>query len=152
MATQRLGQKIGRRLHAGVVIELVGDLGSGKTTFTQGLAIGVGFTGEVVSPTFTLSRVYPLSGGRQLHHFDWYRLSGPDVVTTEFMEAAADPTAVVVVEWAGNAKVRLPAQRLRVTLQSAPQDATTRTIQIESLGGAAGDLVAGLARTEGSRE
>ena len=145
VATQCLGEKIGRLLKGGTMIELVGDLGSGKTTLTQGIAKGMGFSGDVPSPTFTVSRVYPVRDGMQLHHFDWYRLHGPDMATHEFAEAFNDPTAVTVVEWAGNGKARPPQARLRISLEPTAHRETERSITIESLGAPTNYLIKGLA-------
>ena len=145
MATQRLGEKIGRLLQGGTMIELVGDIGSGKTTLTQGIAKGMGFAGDVPSPTFTVSRVYPVRDGMRLHHFDWYRLEGQDMVTHEFAEATDDPSAVTVVEWAGNGQARLPEGRLRISLEPIADHEAKRSVTIESLGAPTTYLIAGLA-------
>lgn len=144
MATQLLGEKIGRLLQGGTMIELVGDIGSGKTTLTQGIAKGMGFSGDVPSPTFTVSRVYPVHDGMRLHHFDWYRLDGPDMATREFTEAINDPSAITVVEWAGNGRARLPESRIRIILEPVADRETERTIIIESLGALANYLITGL--------
>jgi len=72
-ATEQLAEAIGRRLTGGEVIELVSDLGGGKTTFVRGLARGLGSADVVSSPTFTVSKVYK-ADKLELHHFDFYRL------------------------------------------------------------------------------
>jgi tRNA threonylcarbamoyladenosine biosynthesis protein TsaE len=124
---------IGRLLKGKAVIELVGDIGSGKTTLTQGLVAGLESSEDVSSPTFTIGRVYPLRNGLELHHFDFYRLDGHDMVTTELAEAIQDPKSIVVVEWAGHGAAQLPLQRLRVTI--LPQESESdRMITVESLG------------------
>jgi len=133
-ATIRLGQTIGARLKGGDVIELKGDVGSGKTTLTQGIVQGLGFSGEVPSPTFTLSRSYPLGSGLSLHHFDFYRLAGHDVVTEELSEALEDPQAIAVIEWPGHGQAELPARRLRVTIEATAEE-HRRTITLQSLNG-----------------
>lgn len=114
------------------MIELVGDIGSGKTTLTQGLVAGLGFPGDVPSPTFTIGRAYPVRDGLQLHHFDFYRLNGHDLVSEELTEALQDPTAIVVVEWAGNSAIQLPQERLRLTI-TPKRGQHQRTIAVESL-------------------
>lgn len=98
------------------MIEVCSDVGGGKTTLIQGIAAGMGFAGEVPSPTFTLSRAYPVRDGLTLHHFDLYRLNGHDIVTDELDEVAGDPWAVVAVEWAEHGAATLPPDRLRITL------------------------------------
>ena len=69
-----LGQKIGKTLVPPVVVELLGDVGVGKTTFTRGLAKGLGVKEPVTSPSFTISKTYALPEGKNLIHYDFYRL------------------------------------------------------------------------------
>ncbi len=114
------------------MIELSGDIGSGKTTLTKGIVAGLGFTEEVPSPTFTVGRVYPAKEGRQIHHFDFYRLEGFDMATQELAEAIADPQAITIVEWAGQGHATLPADRLRITL-TPMKDSQSREIELNSL-------------------
>jgi len=102
------------------VIELVGDLGSGKTTFVRGLARGFGSPNRVASPTFTLSRVYE-SGDRAMHHFDFYRLHEPGHITDELADVLDDKQNVVVIEWADIVREVLPARRLRIMFEHAPE-------------------------------
>jgi len=116
-ATQSVGSRLSRLLRGGEVIELISDLGGGKTTFVQGLVAGLGYAGPVTSPTFTLSNVYQLEDGRQIHHYDLYRLSSGGVVADELSEDVGAPDIITVIEWAGAAKDELPADRLRVTLE-----------------------------------
>lgn len=116
-ATLALGERLGRRLKAGVTIELTGDLGAGKTVFIKGLAQGLGYGGEVSSPSFTISRVYQLPGGRQLHHFDFYRLAPGDIVDSELAEVMQDQNAIVAIEWAAHSGDTLPADRIEVAIK-----------------------------------
>lgn len=109
----RLGEAVGKRLKGGETIELIGDLGSGKTTFVRGLARGLGSRDQVASPSFTISRIY-MTPKLQLHHYDLYRLADPGVVSYELAESLANPSAVVAVEWAGSAKNILPRDRLSI--------------------------------------
>lgn len=130
--TDRLGKVIGRLLRRGTVIELAGDVGSGKTTLAKGIIAGMGFLENAPSPTFTVGRVYPVREGLQLHHFDFYRLHGADMATEELAEVLQDPEAVVVVEWADSGRVQLPVERLRMTAAlGAGED--ERTLVVESL-------------------
>ena len=71
--TEQIGHELGMRCKGGEVIELVSDLGGGKTTFVRGLAAGIGSTDAVASPSFTLSREYK-AADKTLYHFDFYRL------------------------------------------------------------------------------
>lgn len=114
-ATQELAATIGKRLKGGEVIELVSDLGGGKTAFVRGLAKGMGSHDQVASPTFTISREYH-ADNLTLYHFDFYRLNEPGIITAELAEFVDDPKAVVAVEWSDIAKHVLPEKRLTVRL------------------------------------
>jgi ATPase, YjeE family len=98
--TRRMAELIGKRCAGGEIILLYGDLGSGKTCFTQGLAVGLGVPAEtrVTSPTFTLHGEYP--GRLVLNHLDLYRLEDPAALEGLGLdEMFADKGAVTVVEW-----------------------------------------------------
>lgn len=106
----------------GETIELVSDLGGGKTVFVQGLAKGLGYTGEVNSPTFVISRDYQLPNGLSLHHFDLYRIHDGDVAAMELAEFIADPKAITAVEWGSNVSGVLPKERITVTLRPKSEE------------------------------
>lgn len=114
--TEKVGQLIGQKLEGGEVIELVSDLGGGKTTFTRGLARGFGSKDRVSSPSFTISKVYR-SGGKQMVHFDFYRLPEAGIVGQEIAELVNDPKTIVVVEWADVTRDVLPLNRLIVSIE-----------------------------------
>src|SRR5437588_9017641 len=105
--TQRLGVRLGELLQRGELILLNGQLGTGKTTFTQGLAQGMGITENINSPTFTLLKEYPgqLRPGSQpgigpaLYHFDLYRLDNPEEILDLGFEDYFYSNGVCVVEW-----------------------------------------------------
>jgi tRNA threonylcarbamoyladenosine biosynthesis protein TsaE len=94
---------------------LVSDLGGGKTAFVKGLAAGMGFTGTVHSPSFTLSNEYDI-GNKRLAHFDFYRLADAGILREEMAEAIADDQTVVAVEWADIVEDVLPAEKLTVRI------------------------------------
>ncbi|MDB6021467.1 MAG: ATPase YjeE, predicted to have essential role in cell wall biosynthesis [Pedosphaera sp.] len=97
-ATQALGETWGRAAASGLVIGLSGDLGAGKTQLAKGVARGLGFTGRVHSPTFTLVNQY--EGGRlPLFHVDLYRLETPDQIIAAGLEEYFHPAGVSVIEW-----------------------------------------------------
>lgn len=101
-ATQDFGRSFGRSLPAGSVLLLAGDLGSGKTTFVQGIAVGLGVTDAVVSPTFTLINEYP-EGRIPLYHLDLYRLSVPEVADLyleNYWLGLEFPLGIIAIEWA----------------------------------------------------
>ncbi len=118
-ATEALAERLGRALRGHEVIELISDLGGGKTTFTRGLVRALGSADNVASPTFAISKLYK-AGHTEVHHFDFYRLPEPGIVADELAEAAADPQAVVVVEWAESVRHVLPDQRLTITIKHRP--------------------------------
>jgi tRNA threonylcarbamoyladenosine biosynthesis protein TsaE len=119
-ATEQLAERLGRRLRGGEVIELVSDLGGGKTTFTRGLANGAGSQDRVASPTFTISKVYE-TPTFELHHFDFYRLQEAGIMADELAELTGDPHVVVVVEWADVVQEVLPIKRLTVSIAQTPE-------------------------------
>lgn len=120
-ATERLGAKLGQIVVAGTVLLLKGDLGSGKTTFVQGLGAALGIQDPVVSPTFALIHEYPESR-IPLYHFDLYRLQ-PDETAALNLEGYWEgdyPAGVVAIEWAERLKY-LPSEYLLIQLSvSAP--------------------------------
>jgi tRNA threonylcarbamoyladenosine biosynthesis protein TsaE len=113
--TEALAARLGQNLRGGEVIELVSDLGGGKTTFVRGLAKGFGSDDKVASPTFTVSKVYK-SGQKELHHFDFYRLPEAGIMSAELGELLEDPKAVVAVEWSDVVQHVLPVERLAVAI------------------------------------
>lgn len=127
--TLNLAVKIGARLRGGEVIELVSDLGGGKTVFVRGLAKGMGSKDQVASPTFTISREYK-AGKVELHHFDFYRLDSPGVIREELEESINDEQVVVAIEWSDVVKDVLPKDRLTIELTKTGDDA--RSIKLSA--------------------
>lgn len=109
-AMLEFGQKFAQTLSLPAVIELVGDVGAGKTTFTRGLAKGLGVTEAVTSPSFTISKRYAFPGG-ELVHYDFYRLDDPGIMRDELGETLSEPNSVVVVEWGGDVVDLLPEHK-----------------------------------------
>jgi len=118
--TELLAERAGRALRGGEVVELVADLGGGKTTFSRGLVRGMGSTDTVSSPTFTISKVYQAKG-KQIHHFDFYRLHEAGIIADELAEFVGDPHTVVLVEWADVVQHVLPDARLTVAITQTPE-------------------------------
>ena len=110
------------------VIELVGDVGAGKTTFTKGLARGLEITEEITSPTFTISKVYENSRGQKLVHYDFYRLENPGIMVEDLFENLQDPQTVTVIEWADTVSEILPANHL--CLEILINDDGSRTLNL----------------------
>jgi tRNA threonylcarbamoyladenosine biosynthesis protein TsaE len=131
---------VGSVVRAGDLVVLSGELGAGKTTFTQGLGAGLDVRGGVTSPTFVIARVHPsLSGGPALVHVDAYRLGGIDELDDLDLDASLDE-AVTVVEWGtgiaeGLAESRLEVRISRGTLAPDDPDALDpRTVTLVPLG------------------
>ena len=102
------------------MLELVSDLGGGKTTFVRGLARGAGSSDKVASPTFTISKEYA-APKFQIHHFDFYRLAEPGIVADELAEVVGDKEVVTVIEWADVVQHVLPKERLTILIKQTPE-------------------------------
>ncbi len=102
------------------MVELISDLGGGKTTFVRGLARGAGSTDKVASPTFTISKVYEAKNF-QMHHFDFYRLAEAGIVADELAELIGDPQMVAIVEWGDIVQDVLPKDRLTLKISQTPE-------------------------------
>lgn len=123
-----LGAHIGALCAGGEVIELIGDIGAGKTTLTKGLAMGMGIDEDIQSPTFTISRVYTSESGLVLAHYDFYRLQDPGIMSAELYESVNDPKTVTVIEWGGVVAGVLPSDTLRLRINSLLDDVRSVTM------------------------
>jgi tRNA threonylcarbamoyladenosine biosynthesis protein TsaE len=137
-----LGERLATILQAGDLVILSGDLGAGKTTFTQGIGAGLGVRGAVTSPTFVISRVHPsVSGGPALVHVDAYRLGGIEELDDLDLDTSLEE-AVTVVEWGegvaeGLAEDHLDVRISRAVGDDAPagdDDADPRTLLFRPVG------------------
>ncbi len=126
--TQRLGMRLGELLEGGELLLLEGQLGTGKTTFTQGLALGLDITDTINSPTFTILKEYPgqlrparggdiARVGPDLYHFDLYRLDDPAEIFDLGFEDYFYGKGVCIVEWADRADLYWPEDHLRIRLK-----------------------------------
>lgn len=127
--TQAIGRELGRRLKPGTVLAYRGDLGMGKTAFTRGLADGLGCSGRVASPTFTIVNEY--EGPIPLFHFDLYRLPDADALFDIGWEDYLDRGGVCAVEWSERVTEALPADTVWVTLARCPEQDGWRAITVE---------------------
>jgi tRNA threonylcarbamoyladenosine biosynthesis protein TsaE len=123
-----LGLKFGAQLKGGEVVELIGDVGSGKTTFTQGIALALGVNGPVNSPSFTIMKSYPAKDGLTLNHYDFYRLDGPGIMQAEIAESLGDSSNITVIEWAKGVAGVLPDERKQVVIKFLPNSAEGREV------------------------
>ncbi len=115
--TEQIAERLGTKLRGGEVLELISDVGGGKTTFVRGLARGMGSSEKVASPSFTIGRQYK-AGKLTLYHFDFYRLHEPGIMADELAEILGDEQAVIVVEWANIVENILPNDRLSIAIKT----------------------------------
>ena len=129
--TQNFANEFASNLKGGEVITLNGDLGAGKTTFTQFLAKALGITQPVTSPTFTLMNQY-LEGRIKLYHFDMYRIEDIDeILETGLTEFFGNKDAVCMIEWAENIKPLLPAKLTKINIKKLGE--TERLFEVENI-------------------
>ncbi|MGI5990136.1 MAG: tRNA (adenosine(37)-N6)-threonylcarbamoyltransferase complex ATPase subunit type 1 TsaE [Lachnospiraceae bacterium] len=114
--TARVGENFGRKAKAGEIYCLDGDLGVGKTVFTQGFAKGLGITEPVNSPTFTILQIYE-TGRLPLYHFDVYRLGDPSELEGIGYEEYFYADGVCLVEWGSQVEELLPPETRYVKIE-----------------------------------
>jgi tRNA threonylcarbamoyladenosine biosynthesis protein TsaE len=128
--TERIGELLGSLIKPPEVIELRSDLGGGKTTFTKGFARGLGSKDRVASPTFTLNKIYK-SDHLEIHHFDFYRLEEPGVLSEQLEESLQNPRVVTIVEWADIVKGVLPKERIAIEFKPVADNEDERVVTFE---------------------
>ena len=135
--TKELGKKLSADLKDGDVVALVGDLGSGKTTFAQGFAQGLGIKENIISPSFIIMRTYKIPPGHpelvggSLYHLDLYRLEEDveqELINIGFNEILNDKKAVVLIEWAEKAKDFLPKKTKWVNFEYLNENERRTTV------------------------
>ncbi len=132
--TFELGKKIGAEAAPGTVIALEGDLGVGKTVFTQGIAEGLGITEPISSPTFTILQTYE-EGRLPLYHFDVYRIGDVDEMDEIGYEEYVYGQGLSIIEWAGLIRDILPKSYRRVTIEKdLSKGLDYRLITVEEIG------------------
>lgn len=125
--TESLGAEFAKTLKGGTVVAFLGSMGMGKTCFIRGVARGMGYDGEVTSPTFSLVNEY-LGGRLNMYHFDMYRVSHwEDLYSTGFFDYL-EQDGVLLVEWSENIKEALPSDTLFINIERI--DDNTRKISI----------------------
>lgn len=133
------GVRLGAFLRGGEVIELVGDVGAGKTALTKGIAAGLGIDEDVQSPSFTISRVYESPVHLRLVHYDFYRLNDPGIMAEELIEALSEMQNITVVEWANIVQGVLPSDRLSIHI--IPTGEHDRRLEITSGGEHSSEMI-----------
>ena len=136
---KNLGGSIGILLHGGEVIELIGDVGSGKTTLVKGIATGLGVDEHVQSPSFTINRIYKCRNNLTLAHYDFYRLNDAGIMSSELKETMGDANTVTVIEWAGVVDGVLPTDRLSIRISTASEN--SRELSIVSGGARSHNII-----------
>ena len=111
--TQKLGGVLAEELSGGEIICLSGDLGAGKTTFTQGLLRGLKAKGPYTSPTFVIMKKY----GEHIFHIDAYRVGADDVLNLGWEEIIADKNNIVIIEWAERLRKIIPRGSLWINFE-----------------------------------
>lgn len=99
------------------VIELIGDVGAGKTTFVRGLAEGLGIKEPITSPSFTISKAYATKDGKTLIHYDFYRLEDPGLMSEDLEENLNNPNNIVIIEWSDSVKNLLPKNHTTINIK-----------------------------------
>lgn len=145
--TSKIGEQLGKLLVKGNIICLSGDLGAGKTAFTQGIAKGMGVEDYVTSPTYTIINEY--AGRLPLYHFDVYRLNDVEEMYELGYEEYFFGDGVVVLEWADIVREIIPGERIWITILNTKGD-NTREIIIEPTGEAYNNIVKGMEHNEDS--
>jgi tRNA threonylcarbamoyladenosine biosynthesis protein TsaE len=115
-ATDRLGAALAERLAPGCVIYLQGDLGAGKTSLARGFLRGLGVSGPVKSPTYTLIESYPVDDERWVHHLDLYRLADPEELEWIGLRDLLTGAGTLMIEWPERGAGHIPAADLIVAL------------------------------------
>lgn len=125
--TRKLAKELAREIAPGMLLCLRGDLGAGKTTFTQGLLEGLGAEKPYVSPTFVIMKQYELrepssSGVERIYHADAYRVEAKDFEGLGFAEWCADPRGVVILEWPERIEAILPEKRMEIAINPVSEN------------------------------
>lgn len=140
-AMAQFGAKLAAKLQPGDVVELIGDVGAGKTTLTRAIARALGIHETVSSPTFTISNRYEFASGT-LAHYDFYRLHEAGIMADELGETISDGRTITIIEWGDVVADILPADRITIEMVSPSE--TSRQLQLTARGMAKnrfGDLV-----------
>ena len=131
--THALARRIGAALRPGTCVAFFGGLGAGKTTFTRGLAEGLGLPDLVSSPTFALVNEYHAAGCIPVYHFDMYRVTSPEALETTGFWDYPQEDSVFVIEWAENIEEDLPEPLLKITIAGSGDQPRQITLEGDEL-------------------
>ncbi len=136
--TVSLGLAVGSLLHGGDVVAFRGGLGAGKTTFTHGLAVGLGLRDDVSSPTFAIVNEYSEPRKTPLYHFDMYRIADSDELESIGFYDYLDSDAVLAIEWSENIATELPEDTIVIAFEVTGESSRKITLigdeRFESIG------------------
>jgi len=129
--THSVGKKIASCLLKGSVVALQGDLGSGKTALTKGIALGLGITDKITSPTYTIINEYSCENSPTLYHIDAYRLSGDkdfeDIGGADILNSGG----ISIIEWSGLVPKSIPQDSINISIEITGE--TSRLIKINGI-------------------
>lgn len=130
LQTHNIAQKLAEQFKNGAIILLSGELGSGKTTITQGFAKALGITDRILSPTFTIMRVHDIPGNNQgkFYHIDLYRLEKASVSELGIDEIIKNPHNIVIIEWPEHLSSQIFQKPISIRLKIIKQN--TREIEV----------------------
>ncbi|HOW60616.1 MAG TPA: tRNA (adenosine(37)-N6)-threonylcarbamoyltransferase complex ATPase subunit type 1 TsaE [Candidatus Moranbacteria bacterium] len=114
--TKKIGEILAKELRGGEIICLSGDLGSGKTTFTQGILKGLKIKGPFTSPTFNIIKTYKIKS-KIIYHIDAYRIEAKDLLELGWKDFAGKPNSIVIIEWAERVKKIIPKNSLWINFK-----------------------------------
>jgi tRNA threonylcarbamoyladenosine biosynthesis protein TsaE len=140
---KQFGTKLGELLMGGEVIELIGDVGAGKTTLAKGIGAGLRIDEDIQSPSFTISRIYSARNGLSLAHYDFYRLHDAGIMAGELHETLRGSKTITIVEWADVVSGVLPEDR--VSIYITPTSEAARKVELKAGGNKAIALLKKLA-------
>lgn len=131
--TEAIGELVGKLLNPGDILCLNGDLGTGKTHFTKGIAKGLNITDYITSPTFNIVNEY--EGRLKLYHFDVYRVNDPDEIYAIGFDEYIFSDGVSVIEWANYIDELIPKEHINITIEKIPSlGPDFRKIKIDTYG------------------
>ena len=117
--TNKIGKLVGALANSGDIICLIGDLGTGKTHLTKGIAKGLSIEDHITSPTFTIVNEY--TGRLKLYHFDVYRVNDPDEIAAIGFDEYIFSDGVSIIEWANYIEELIPPNNLTITIEKLPE-------------------------------
>lgn len=129
--TQKIGADLAKKFKNGAILALVGDLGAGKTTFTQGFAEGLDIKDKVISPTFVLIRQHKFGSNQTLFHVDLYRLEGDiNIKALGLEDIIRHKKDIILIEWAEKIKDQLPKETIWLSFEKLDSDSRQITVKM----------------------